>query len=135
MNKDSQNECRIDKWLWMVRVFKSRSLAIEACKGGKVKLAGDNVKPGRNIKKGEIYQIQKGILSLSLKVTDFPKNRVSASLVMQFVEDLTPKESYEALKMQRDLKPAFFDGKGRPTKKDRRQMDQMNWRFFDDDFE
>jgi ribosome-associated heat shock protein Hsp15 len=117
---------RIDKWLWAVRVFKTRSQAAEACKGGRVKIDDQNVKPSREIKSGEIVQIQMGILKKTLKVKQVVRNRVAAKLVPGLAEDLTPAEEYEKLDMLRQLNYERRDrGSGRPTKKDRRDINKL----------
>lgn len=117
---------RIDKWLWAVRVFKTRTQAADACKGGKVKMEGQNVKPSREVKEGDEIDIQQGIFRKTLKVKVAAKNRVSAKLVPDLAEDLTPHEEYEKLDMLRQLNHERRDrGTGRPTKKDRRDIDKL----------
>lgn len=118
---------RIDKWLWAVRVFKTRTEAADACKGGKVKVNGDAVKPSHELKVGEIVKVQQGILRKTLSVKALLEKRVGAKLVTDYVEDLTPEEEYEKLRVQKEMN-AFgtgYEGKGRPTKKDRRRMDDL----------
>lgn len=118
--KDSKN--RIDKWLWTVRFFKTRSIATDACKAGKIKIDGDSVKPAKEIKVGEIISVQIGQLNKQVKVIDFPKNRVAAKLVPSYYEDLTPKEEYQRLEMIKMTYIKRDKGSGRPTKRDRRQL-------------
>ncbi len=114
---------RADKWLWSVRIFKTRTLAAEACKGGKVKLLGDVVKPSKELKPGDELSFKAGAITRVVKVIAFPPARVSAKLVEKFMEDLTPPEEYEKLKLMKELgPPVFHTGKGRPTKRDRRRM-------------
>ena len=85
---------RIDKWLWMVRLFKTRSMATEACNAGKVKMDGNNLKPSKNIKENEIYVVRIGQLEKTVQVLGSPKSRVGAPLVPQFYTDLTrPKNT------------------------------------------
>ncbi len=117
---------RIDKWLWAVRLFKTRSQASEACKGGKVKLDGQNTKASREIKVDDIIEVQqKGILR-TVKVLKIHKNRVGAKLVPDLMEDLTPSEEYEKLEMINKLNIEKRDrGAGRPTKKDRRTITKL----------
>ncbi len=117
---------RIDKWLWAVRLFKTRSQASEACKGGKVKLDGQNTKASREIKVDDIIEVQqKGILR-TVKVLKIHKNRVGAKLVPDLMEDLTPTEEYEKLEMINKLNIEKRDrGAGRPTKKDRRTITKL----------
>lgn len=123
-------ETRIDKWLWSVRLFKTRSIAVDAIKGGKVKLDGkENVKPAREVKIGDIFTVSKGIITIRVKVLDKPKNRVGAPLVKDFLEDLTSAEEYNKLNLRKELGTAFYDGKGRPTKKERRQLDEFSWKL------
>lgn len=122
---------RIDKYLWSIRVFKTRSLATEACNAGKVKLNGQNIKPSYSVKIGETYQIQKGIERKVIKVVDLLKQRVDAKTAVLFYQDITPIEETHAYKsvfqapiLKRDR------GAGRPTKKDRRDIDELkneNW--------
>ncbi|MBP5711129.1 MAG: RNA-binding S4 domain-containing protein [Bacteroidales bacterium] len=116
---------RIDKWLWMVRVFKTRSLATEACNAGKVKMNGNNVKPSKDVKTNEIYNIKIGQLDKTVQVIDTPKNRVGAALVPQFYTDLTPPEEYERVKMLNLSFEHRDHGDGRPTKRDRRQIEYL----------
>lgn len=117
---------RIDKWLWAVRVFKTRSQASDACRGGKVKMEGQNVKPSREVKEGDEIEIQLGIFKKTLKVIKPAKNRVSAKLVPDLAEDLTPIEEYEKLDMLRQLNHEKRDrGAGRPTKKERREIGKL----------
>ncbi len=115
---------RIDKWLWAVRLYKTRSLSADACKGGKVSLNERSVKPAHEIKIGDILEIRIGQLNKTVKVTGLLENRVSAKLVCNYLEDLTPPEEYKKLENQKD---SFFihrsKGTGRPTKKDRREME------------
>lgn len=115
---------RTDKWLWSVRLFKTRALATDACKGGKVKLNGETVKPAKELKSGDEISFKSGPITRIIRVKDFPSSRVSAKLVPDFIDDLTPAEEYEKIKLMKELgPPVFHTGKGRPTKKDRRKMD------------
>lgn len=117
---------RIDKWLWTVRLFKTRSEAAEAVRGGKVKLNGDAVKAAKELKVNDTITFRSGTILRTLKVTGFPKSRVAAKLVPQFAEDLTPPEEYERQKVEKQYeRPFFYTGKGRPTKRDRRKLDDM----------
>ena len=83
---------RIDKWLWMVRVYKTRTMATDACNAGKIKMNGDNLKPSRMVKIGEIYTLKLDQLDKTIQVVGFPKSRVGAPLVHDFYTDLTPPE-------------------------------------------
>lgn len=115
---------RVDKWLWTTRFFKTRALATAACKGGKVKLNNEAVKPARELKKGDEISFRSGPITRIIRVEGFPPNRVSAKLVNEFIHDLTPEEEYEKLRLMKELgPPVFHTSKGRPTKKDRRKMD------------
>jgi ribosome-associated heat shock protein Hsp15 len=117
---------RIDKWLWSVRLFKTRTEAAEACKGGKVKLNGDAVKPAKELKENDTVSFRSGTISRTFRVAGFPKSRVSAKLVADYCEDLTPPEEYERQKSEKQYeRPFFYTGKGRPTKRDRRKLDGM----------
>lgn len=117
---------RIDKYLWAIRAFKTRSEATEACKGGKVKIGGDNVKPSRDIAPGDIIHVRKGLVSYTYKVLQPLENRVGAKLVPNYAEDLTPEE--EKAKLHAPVETFFVTrdrGSGRPTKKDRRELEQL----------
>ena len=120
------NDMRIDKYLWAIRVFKTRSEATEACNGGKVKIDGVNCKPAKEVKVGEIIQIRKGSVQFSYRVLSPLENRVGASLVLQYAENLTPES--ELAKMRAPVETFFVKrdrGSGRPTKKERRVLDSM----------
>lgn len=121
-----KEKLRIDKYLWSIRLFKTRTLATEACKAGRVKLNGQNIKPSYEVKVGELYQISKGIEKKQIKVTALLYNRVDAKTAVLHYEDLTPEEDTYRFKsafhspvLQRDR------GTGRPTKKDRREIDDL----------
>ena len=117
---------RIDKWLWTVRLFKTRSQASEACKGGKVKINGQNAKASRDVKVDEIIEIQTQGIKHTIKIIKIVKNRVAAKLVPDLIKDLTPAEEYEKLEMMRLLNQEKRDrGAGRPTKKDRRTISKL----------
>jgi len=124
--KVDEGSIRIDKWLWAIRLFKTRSLASEACKAGKVKIGGQSVKPSREIRPGDEVSVQMGIYIKTVRVLGLIHNRVSAPLVPQFMEDLTPESEYDKLKIQQELKTEFRPrGLGRPTKKERRLIDRL----------
>jgi ribosome-associated heat shock protein Hsp15 len=115
---------RIDKFLWEVRLYKTRTLASAAVKVGKVKLNGEITKPGKELKLADEISFRIGPMTRLVRVKDFPTNRVSAKLVLNFIDDLTPPEEYEKIKLMKELgPPVFHTGKGRPTKKDRRKLD------------
>ena len=121
-----KEKLRIDKYLWCIRVFKTRTLATEACKAGRVKLNGQNVKPSYEVKPGEIYHISKGIERKQIKVTGLLFNRVDAKTAVNFYEDLTPVEDTQRFKSMFHSPVLKRDrGTGRPTKKDRREIDDL----------
>ena len=116
-------EVRIDKWLWAVRVFKTRSLAIEACKAGHVKVGGESVKPARDLRVGEVITVRRGPVIRTVKVRGLLERRVGADRVADFLEDLTPPEEYARRKeAEAMVMPSRERGKGRPTKRDRRLL-------------
>ena len=116
---------RIDKVLWAVRVFKTRTEATDACKGGKVKIGGTNAKPSRMLKVGEIVEIRKGAVQYTYKIKQLTDHRLGAKLVPDYVENLTPQSELDKLKAPVET---FFlrreRGTGRPTKKERRSMEE-----------
>lgn len=118
---------RIDKWLWHVRLFKTRTEAAEACRGGKVKLNGEATKAAKEVKTNDQISFRSGTIQRTFRVIDFPKSRVGAKLVVKYCEDLTPPEDYERQKLEKEYeRPFFYTGKGRPTKRDRRKLDGMS---------
>ncbi len=123
---------RLDKYLWSIRLFKTRSLATEACRAGRVKKEGTNIKPSYEVKVGEIYQVSKNVEKKTIKVLDLLSTRVDAKKAVLAYEDLTPPEEtakyksmFHAPHLKRDA------GTGRPTKKDRREIDDLSDGFFD----
>jgi ribosome-associated heat shock protein Hsp15 len=115
---------RIDKWLWGVRVFKTRNQATLACRAGKVRISDQPVKPSREVKAGEVITISLDSLKRSVKVLAPVENRVGAKLVEQFMEDLTPQEEYQKLRLRKDAGFGYrLRGLGRPTKKQRREIE------------
>lgn len=116
----------MDKWLWAVRVYKTRSLATDACKSGRVRIGGKIVKASREIKINDEVSIHLGIFNKTVKVTALLHNRVSAALVPNFLEDITPQSELDKLKIQQEMKTEFRPrGIGRPTKKHRRLIDRL----------
>lgn len=113
----------MDKWLWSVRLFKTRMKACDACNAGKVKIGGINCKPAREVKAGDEIQLRIGQTLKTVRVKAVPKSRISASMVLDYIEDLTPPEEYERVKYLRMQVEHRNAGAGRPTKKDRRQID------------
>ena len=115
---------RIDKWLWAARIFKTRSIAADACKNGRVTIGGVGVKPSRMVKEGEVVSVRKPPVTYSFKILKTIEQRVGAKLLPEIYENVTPPEQYELLEMNRIS--GFVDrarGTRRPTKKDRRAME------------
>lgn len=120
---------RVDKFLWCVRYYKTRSIATEACKKGHVKVNGQTVKPSREIYITDKIELRKDQINYQLEVNDIPPNRISAKLVAIYITDTTPKEAFEAQELLKYSKDFYRKkGTGRPTKKDRRDIDD----FYDD---
>jgi ribosome-associated heat shock protein Hsp15 len=129
-------EVRIDKWLWAVRIFKTRTIASDACKLGRVTIDGNKVKSSRTVKVGDIIQVRKPPVTYSFKVLQLAENRMGAKLVPDFMENVTPKEQLDVLQLQR--LNGFIDrakGTGRPTKKDRRDLDEYTQPEYLDEFD
>ena len=133
---------RIDKWLWAARIFKTRSIAADACKNGRVTIKGINVKPSHTIKAGEVISVKKPPITYSFEVLQTIEKRVGTKLVPEVYKNVTDAKQYELLEMSRIS--GFVDrarGTGRPTKKDRRQLDAFvdptlfGFDDFDDDEE
>ena len=117
---------RIDKYLWAIRVFKTRSESTQACNGGKVKVSGSNCKPSRPVKEGEVIEVRKGSATFTYKVLSPLENRVGAALVQEYALNLTPESELE--KLRAPVETFFLKrdrGAGRPTKKERRVLDNM----------
>jgi ribosome-associated heat shock protein Hsp15 len=121
-----EEELRVDKWLWAVRLFKTRSLASDACRAGKVKINDMPVKPSRVLKTGDVISVSLPPIVKTVKVALLSGNRVSAKLVPQLMEDLTPPEEYAKLEMRRETGFEFRQpGIGRPTKRQRREIEYL----------
>lgn len=120
------SDARLDKWLWAVRVFKTRAEATAQCRNSRVQVNGLDAKPGRDVHAGEVITAKVGIVTRTLKVVGVPRSRVSAKQLPEFMTDLTPAAEYERAK-QAGLEHmlARERGKGRPTKKDRREMGRL----------
>ena len=117
---------RIDKFLWCTRYFKTRSLATTACKKGTVKINNEPAKPSREVFPMDTIQVRKNQINYSLKVNDIPESRVGAKLVDIYRTDTTPKEAFEAKELLKYSKDYYRKkGLGRPTKKDRRDIDDF----------
>ncbi len=129
-------EARLDKWLWAARIFKTRSIATDACKNGRVMMDGVKLKPSRMIKEGDTIQVKKPPVTYTFKVKQAIQNRVGAKLVPDVLENLTTPDQMELLEMNRIS--GFVNrakGTGRPTKKDRRSIDEFVQPAFFGDFD
>ena len=116
---------RIDKYLWCIRIFKTRNMATEACKKGQVKMNGTNIKPAKEVFGHEEIQVRKNQINYIIEVLDIPPNRVGAKLVDLYRKDKTPKEEFEKVDLLKYSKDYYRKkGTGRPTKKDRRDIDE-----------
>lgn len=126
---------RIDKWLWAARIFKTRSIASDACKNGRITIGGVNMKPSRSVKVGDVVSVKKPPVTYSFKVLKTIEQRVGAKLIPEIYENVTDPKQYELLEMSRIS--GFVDrarGTGRPTKKERRALDAfVEPEFFDFD--
>jgi len=125
---------RIDKYLWSIRLFKTRSLATEACRAGRVKKDGTNIKASYEVKVGEIYQVSKSVEKKTIKVLELLYTRVDAKKAILAYADLTPPEETAKYKSMFHSPVLTRDrGTGRPTKKDRREIDDLSESFFEDE--
>ncbi|MBQ0056351.1 MAG: RNA-binding S4 domain-containing protein [Bacteroidales bacterium] len=130
------NEVRIDKWLWAVRIFKTRTIASDAIKMGRVTIGGQKIKASRMVKVGEVIDVKKPPITYSFKVLALAENRMGAKLVPGFMENVTRQEQLDLLQMNRIS--GFIDrakGLGRPTKKDRRDIDDFTTPEYIDEFD
>lgn len=117
---------RIDKYLWAIRAFKTRSEAADACNGGKVKIAGVNAKASKAVKPGDVIDVRKGAVQYSWRVLKLTESRMGAALVPDFAENLTPESELAKLQVPRESVVMSRDkGSGRPTKRDRRVLDEL----------
>lgn len=129
------DEGRIDKWLWAMRVFKTRSIATEACKKGRVMMGGNPVKPSKLIKVGDEIDVRKPPVTYRFKVLKLVNNRLGAKLVPEYMENITPASQYEILEMARIS--GFVDrrkGLGRPTKRESRELSRFAEETYADTF-
>ena len=127
-------EARLDKWLWAARIFKTRSIAIDACKNDRVTMNGQRMKPAHVIRIGDVIEIRKPPITYSFRVKQAIQNRISAKLVPDVLENITPPAQMELLELSRIS--GFVNrakGTGRPTKKERRELDDFTTPFFIDD--
>lgn len=132
------NEARIDKWLWAVRIYKTRSLATDACRNGRITLNGTSAKASKCVRVGDVVTVRKAPVTYTFRVLQAIENRVGAKLVPEMLENITTPDQYEILEMQ---KISGFVGRargtGRPTKKERRDLDEFTSDevpYFDSDF-
>lgn len=124
-------EVRVDKYLWAMRIYKTRSIATDACKCGRVKMNGVEVKPSRMFHVGDVFTVRKGPITYTYRILQLWGNRLGAKMVPEYLQDITPKEQLELLELARYAAQSGRDrGTGRPTKKDRRDIEQ----FFSDDY-
>ena len=124
-------EVRVDKFLWAMRIYKTRSIATDACKCGRIKINGVEVKPSRTFHVGDVFTVRKGPITYTYRILQLWGNRLGAKLVPEYLQDITPKEQLELLELARYAAQSGRDrGTGRPTKKDRRDIEQ----FFSDDY-
>ena len=133
----ADTEARLDKWLWAARFYKTRTLAADACKNGRISINGAQAKPSRSVKPGDEIGVRKPPVTYVFRVLQAIEKRVGARLLPEIRENITPPEQYEILEMSRIS--GFVDrarGTGRPTKKDRRALDDFNApAFLDDGFD
>ena len=118
-------QIRVDKWLWAVRIFKTRNQATEACKKGRILIREQPVKPSRVLRINDIIQVKRPPVVYSFKVTGLLAKRLSARLVKDYIEDITPELELEKLKVRETFFISRDKGSGRPTKKERRTMDKL----------
>lgn len=136
------SEVRIDKFLWAMRIYKTRSIAADACKNGRITMNGVQLKPSRTFHVGDTFSVRKGPITYTYRILQLCQNRLGAKLVPEYIRDITPKEQLELLELARLAGQSGRDrGTGRPTKKDRRDievfmsdayLDEIDW---DDDEE
>lgn len=125
-------EIRVDKYLWAMRIYKTRSIATDACKCGRVKMNGVEIKPSHAFHVGDIFTVRKGPITYTYRILQLASNRLGAKMVPEYLQDITPKEQLELLELARYAAQSGRDrGTGRPTKKDRRDIEQ----FFSDDYD
>ena len=123
------SEVRIDKYLWAMRIYKTRSIAADACKNGRITMDGVQLKPSRTFHVGDVFNVRKGPITYTYRVLQLSENRLGAKLVPEYLRDCTAPEQLELLELARLAGQSGRDrGTGRPTKKDRRDIET----FFDE---
>lgn len=130
-------EVRVDKYLWAMRIYKTRSIAADACKNGRITMNGVQLKPSRTFKIGDRFSVRKGPITYSYRVLQLSENRLGAKLVPDYMQDITAPDQLELLELARMAGQTGRDrGTGRPTKKDRREietfmsdsyLDELDW--------
>ncbi len=130
-------EVRVDKYLWAMRIYKTRSIAADACKNGRITMNGVQLKPSRTFKIGDRFSVRKGPITYSYRVLQLSENRLGAKLVPEYMQDITAPDQLELLELARMAGQTGRDrGTGRPTKKDRREietfmsdsyLDELDW--------
>lgn len=133
MAKDDDKGVRADKWLWSIRAFKTRTLAADACKNNKITIGGSSIKASREIKIGDVVSIKKMPVIYSFKVIEKLTSRVSAKNVGLYAQNITPQSELDKLIYNTDVFVHREKGAGRPTKKERRDIDSLMTDFFFDD--
>lgn len=116
---------RADKFLWSVRLFKTRADAAEACNSGRVTIGDNHIKAARELKQGEVFSIRRPPVTYTYRILELLNNRVGAPLVVRYIENLTPQSEYDKLELAAMAGGARDRGAGRPTKRDRRQLDKL----------
>lgn len=126
MKREMTGEQRIDKFLWSVRIYKTRSMATEACRKGRVTINDTPVKPSRQVTAGEIIKVRKAPALYTYRIKNIPHSRIAAKLVEEFIDDHTPEEEKLKLEMKQMTQVRYrYKGSGRPTKKERRDLDKL----------
>lgn len=131
------SEVRIDKFLWAMRIYKTRSIATDACKNGRITMNGVQLKPSRTFHVGDTFSVRKGPITYTYRILQLCQNRLGAKMVPEYIRDITAPEQLELLELARLAGQSGRDrGTGRPTKKDRREietfmsdayLDEINW--------
>ena len=129
-------DVRVDKYLWAMRIYKTRSIAADACKNGRITMSGVQLKPSRTFKIGDTFNVRKGPITYTYKVLQLTENRLGAKLVPEYMQDCTSPQQLELLQLARMAGNGTRDrGLGRPTKKDRRDIETFFDELMDEDFD